>query len=78
MQTKKQSLIEAIWNGLIGIILSTIVHLSIVQPVANAFVWNLNDLLIYQSMFIGTIFLLINTIRSWVIRRFFNSKEGQR
>ena len=68
MQTKKQSLIESLTSTTIGIIIGIVLNLTIL-PIFGYPV-SLSD-----SLWISVIFTIVSIIRSYVIRRFFNSKE---
>ena len=68
MQTKKQSLIESLTSTTIGIIIGIVLNLTIL-PVFGYPV-SLSD-----SLWISVIFTVISIIRSYIIRRWFNSKE---
>ena len=64
MQTKKQSLHEAIWHTIIGY-LCAIALQAIVYPFYG---W---DVSMSVNMQIGLIFMIASLIRSYIIRRFF-------
>ena len=68
MQSKKQSLIESLTSTTIGIIIGIVLNLTILPifgyPVS-----------VVDSLWISLIFTAISVIRSYIIRRFFNSKE---
>ena len=68
MQTKKQSMIESLTSTTIGIIIGIVLNLTIL-PIFGYPV-SLSD-----SLWISVIFTIVSIIRSYVIRRFFNSKE---
>lgn len=68
MQTKKQSLIESLTSTTIGIIIGIVLNL-IILPIFGYPV-SLSD-----SLWISVIFTVISIIRSYIIRRWFNSKE---
>ena len=67
-QTKKQSLIESLTSTTIGIIIGIVLNLTIL-PIFGYPV-SLSD-----SLWISVIFTVISIIRSYIIRRWFNSKE---
>ena len=69
MQSKKQSLIESLTSTTIGIIIGIVLNLTIL-PIFGYPV-SLSD-----SLWISVIFTVISIIRSYIIRRWFNSKEG--
>ena len=68
MQSKKQSLIESLTSTTIGIIIGIVLNLTILPifgyPVSFS-----------DSLRISIIFTIVSIIRSYIIRRFFNSKE---
>lgn len=68
MQSKKQSLIESLTSTTIGIIIGIVLNLTIL-PIFGYPV-SLSD-----SLWISVIFTVISIIRSYIIRRWFNSKE---
>lgn len=68
MQTKKQSMIESLTSTTIGIIIGIVLNLTIL-PVFGYPV-SLSD-----SLWISVIFTIVSIIRSYIIRRWFNSKE---
>ena len=68
MQTKKQSLIESLTSTTIGIIIGIVLNLTIL-PIFGYPV-SLSD-----SLWISVIFTVVSIIRSYIIRRWFNSKE---
>lgn len=67
MQTKKQSLSESITNIIIGYIVALISQL-IVFPVVGV------ESTFSQNIKISLYFTVISLVRSYVIRRYFNSK----
>ena len=69
MQSKKQSFIESLTSTTIGIIIGIVLNL-IILPVFGYPV-SLSD-----SLWISVIFTIVSIIRSYIIRRWFNSKEG--
>ena len=68
MQTKKQSAIESLTSTTIGIIIGIVLNLTIL-PIFGYPV-SLSD-----SLWISVIFTVVSIIRSYIIRRWFNSKE---
>ena len=68
MQTKKQSLIESLTSTTSGIIIGIVLNLTIL-PIFGYPV-SLSD-----SLWISVIFTIVSIIRSYIIRRWFNSKE---
>ena len=69
MQSKKQSFMESLTSTTIGIIIGIALNLTIL-PIFGYPV-SLSD-----SLWISVIFTVISIIRSYIIRRWFNSKEG--
>ena len=67
MQSKKQSFIESLTSTTIGIIIGIVLNLTIL-PIFGYPV-SLSD-----SLWISVIFTVISIIRSYIIRRWFNSK----
>ena len=68
MQTKRQSMIESLTSTTIGIIIGIVLNLTIL-PIFGYPV-SLSD-----SLWISLIFTAVSIIRSYIIRRWFNSKE---
>ena len=68
MQSKKQSLIESLTSTTIGIIIGVVLNLTILPIFGYPVSWS-------DSLWISVIFTIVSIIRSYVIRRFFNSKE---
>jgi len=66
MQTKKKSLIEAVSNTIIGLGTSFLIQL-IIYPVLNI------PVSIGQNIIITAVFFIVSIIRSYLIRRLFNS-----
>ena len=68
MQSKKQSLIESLTSTTIGIIIGIVLNLTILPifgyPVS-----------VSDSLWISIIFTIVSIIRSYIIRRWFNSKD---
>jgi len=71
MQTKKQSLIEAITNVFIGMITSLIVQI-IVYPLLNI------EVRFVQNIYLTLIFTAVSIARGYLVRRFFNQKTYHR
>ena len=67
MQSKRESMIESLTSTTIGIIIGIVLNLTIL-PIFGYPV-SLSD-----SLWISVIFTIVSIIRSYVIRRFFNSK----
>ena len=68
MQSKKESLIETLTNVGIGWFISFIANM-LVLPL---FGYNIN---LTDGLLISIIFTIISIVRSYVVRRWFNSKE---
>ena len=68
MQTKKQSMIESLTSTTIGIIIGILLNLTILPifgyPVS-----------VSDSLWISIIFTIVSIIRSYIIRRWFNSRS---
>ena len=68
MQSKKQSLIESLTSTAIGIIIGILLNITILPifgyPVS-----------VVDSLWISIIFTIVSIVRSYIIRRWFNSKE---
>ena len=77
MQTIKQSLKEAIANGIVGLIVGTSAWLYIVEPVAHYYNWPIGSLELWQALIINIFFLILHITKTFIIRRFCNSKEGK-
>lgn len=70
MQKRKQSLIESITNTLIGFIVSLSVQLTI-YPILGI------DVKFHQNVIITIVFTTVSIIRGYMVRRFFNRKNGR-
>ena len=68
MQSKKQSLIESLTSTTIGIIIGIVLNLTIL-PVFGY------PVSVVDSLWISLIFTAISVVRSYAVRRIFNSKE---
>lgn len=68
MQTKKQSMIESLTSTTIGWLIGVILNM-LVLPLFDYDV-NLTD-----GVLISIIFTAVSVVRSYAVRRFFNSKE---
>ena len=68
MQSKRQSAIESLTSTTIGIIIGIVLNVTIL-PVFGYPV-SLSD-----SLWISVIFTAVSVIRSYAVRRIFNSKE---
>ena len=68
MQSKKDSLIESLTSTTIGVIIGIVLNLTILP--AFGYPVSLSD-----SLWISVIFTIVSIIRSYIIRRWFNSKE---
>ena len=68
MQTKRQSLIETLTSVFVGWLIGVILNM-LVLPLFDY------DVSLTDGILISIIFTAVSVIRSYVIRRFFNSKE---
>ena len=68
MQTKKLSLIESIISTLIGFTVSLLVQI-VIYPIMNI------PVTIVQNLTITFVFTAVSIIRSYFVRRFFNSRH---
>ena len=68
MQTKKQSLIETLTSVFVGWLIGGILNM-LVLPIFDY------DVSLTDGVLISIIFTAVSVIRSYVIRRWFNSKE---
>ena len=68
MQTKKQSLIESLTSTTIGIIIGIVLNLTILPVFGYPVSFS-------DSLWISVIFTIVSIVRSYIIRRWFNSKE---
>lgn len=68
MQSKKQSLIESLTSVSIGWLIGVILNM-LVLPLFDY------DVSLTDGVLISIIFTAVSVIRSYIIRRFFNSKE---
>ena len=68
MQTKRQSAIESLTSTTIGIIIGVVLNLTIL-PIFGYPV-SLSD-----GLWISVIFTAVSVIRSYAVRRIFNSKD---
>ena len=68
MQNKRESMIESLTSTTIGIIIGIVLNLTILPIFGYPVSWS-------DSLWISVIFTIVSIIRSYVIRRFFNSKE---
>ena len=68
MQSKRESMIETLTSTTIGIIIGIVLNLTILPifgyPVS-----------VVDSLWISLIFTAVSVIRSYAVRRIFNSKE---
>ena len=69
MQTKKWSMIESLTSVGIGWFIGVILNLTVL-PLFDY------DVSLTDGVLISIIFTAVSVIRSYTIRRFFNSKEG--
>lgn len=69
-QSKTSSLIESILNQLSGFLLSMLVFAYVIAPIWSFEVsWD-------QNFIITSVFTLVSIVRSYLWRRFFNSREN--
>ena len=68
MQTKRQSLVETLTSVFVGWLIGVILNL-IILPLFDY------GITVVDSLWVSLIFTVVSVIRSYVIRRFFNSKE---
>lgn len=68
MQTKKWSMIESVTSTMIGWLIGVILNM-LVLPLFGY------DVSLTDGLLISIIFTAVSVIRSYVIRRWFNSKE---
>ena len=66
MQSKRRSIIEAVSNTIIGLLTSFCIQL-IIYPVLNI------DVKLSQNVIITFVFFIASIVRSYLVRRFFNS-----
>jgi len=66
MQSKRISIIEAVSNTIIGLLTSFCIQL-IIYPVLNI------DVKLSQNVIITFVFFIASIVRSYLVRRFFNS-----
>jgi hypothetical protein len=65
MQTKRQSIIEAVSNTIIGLLTSFCIQL-IIYPVLDI------EVKLSQNIIITIVFFIASIIRGYLVRRFFN------
>ena len=68
-QTKKNSIIEAIIQTLIGLITSILIQL-ILYPLLNI------PVSFNQNLIITIVFFIVSILRGYIVRRIFNSKQN--
>ena len=68
MQSKKQSMIETLTSVFVGWLIGVILNLTILP----LFDYNIT---VIDSLWVSLIFTVVSVIRSYAIRRTFNSKE---
>ena len=68
MQSKMESMIESLTSASIGVIIGVLLNLTVL-PIFGY------DVTVTNSLLISIIFTVVSVIRSYVIRRWFNSKE---
>lgn len=67
MQTKKQSIIESIFQTLIGLLTSILIQLIIYPAMGIPVTFT-------QNLIITAVFFIVSIIRGYFIRRLFNNK----
>jgi high-affinity Fe2+/Pb2+ permease len=65
MQNEKQSLIEAVGNTVIGLVVSVVIQIMI-YPMLNI------DVSIKQNFILTGVFFLVSIVRNYLTRRLFN------
>lgn len=70
-QRKRYSAVETVLNTASGIALSLVVWMVIVQPVAEALRWNMNDMLVHQVIAMNLLFTVVSVVRGYFWRRVF-------
>ena len=68
MQSKRESMIETLTSVFVGWLIGVILNLTVLP----LFDYNIT---VIDSLWVSIIFTAVSVIRSYVIRRFFNSKE---
>lgn len=68
MQSKRESMIESLTSTTIGIIIGIVLNLTIL-PILGY------PVSVVDSLWISLIFTAVSVIRSYAVRRIFNSKE---
>lgn len=68
MQTRRNSLIEAIFNTFLGLVVSWMTWKIIITPIFKIYPSN------KEIILISAIFTIISIIRSYLVRRLFNLK----
>lgn len=68
MQTKKQSIIESIFQTLIGLLTSFLIQLAIYPLLKIPVTFS-------QNIIITLVFFSVSIVRGYLIRRFFNKKS---
>ena len=69
MQTRTDSLMEALVNIAIGLVISTIANHFVIPGVLNV------QMSVTQNLVISAIFTAISLVRSYVLRRLFNGRS---
>ena len=65
MQTRKQSLIEALTNTVVGYIIAVLLTYCIMDAWGHTFTWR-------QSMEYVAFFMVVSIVRGYLLRRLFN------
>jgi hypothetical protein len=68
MQTRKQSLFEAIINVVVGFSINMLLNFSVFP----LFGWHIS---LAQNLGLGVIYTVVSIVRSYCLRRFFNKKH---
>ena len=68
MQSKRESMIESLTSTSIGVIIGVLLNLTVL-PIFGY------DVTVTNSLLISIIFTVASIIRSYAVRRIFNSKE---
>ena len=69
MQSKRESMIETLTSVFAGWFIGVILNLTVLP----LFDYNIT---VVDSLWVSLIFTVVSVIRGYVIRRWFNSKEG--
>lgn len=64
-QSKQQSMLEAWANGLVGVVISWVCTVTLLPFMGVVLTWT-------QALEVTLFFIVVSTLRSYVIRRIFN------